>query len=106
MKKNTWTVYIGFVIALIAALGGAFYPEYSNIAWSIAGIFGFGSIAALRQFINSNGWKTYVVSGITAIAGILSALEVIPPDVYKYWMGIAASLSGVTIQQAVRKVKE
>jgi hypothetical protein len=104
--KNQYLVYVGFVVALIAALGGAIYPEYAEIAWGIAGLFGFGSLAALRQFIDSAGWKTYVVGGITALAGVLSAFGVISTDVYKAWLGIAATLGGITVQQALSKAKK
>ena len=103
--KNQFLVYVGFSLALIAALGGVVYPEYAEVAWGIAGLFGFGSLAALRQFIDSKGWKTYVVGGITALAGILSAFGVISADVYKAWLAIASTLGGITVQQALSKAK-
>ncbi len=103
--KNQYLVYVGFAIALIAALGGVIYPEYAEVAWGIAGLFGFGSLAALRQFIDSKGWKTYVLGGITALAGILAAFGVITPNVYKAWLGIAATLGGITVQQALSKAQ-
>lgn len=71
----------------------------------MAGLFGFGSLAALRQFIDSKGWKTYVVGGITALAGILSAFGVIDATVYRAWLAIAATLGGITVQQALSKAK-
>ena len=104
MKQQYYT-YIGFALALIAALRGAFYPQYADLAWAVAGLFGFGSLMALRNFIISKGWKTYVVGGITALAGILSAFGVIDARVYQAWLAIAAALSGVTVQQALSKAK-
>jgi hypothetical protein len=103
--KNQYYTYIGFGIALIAALGGVLYPQYAELAWGLAGLFGFSSIAVLRNFISSKGWKTYVVGGITALAGILSAFGVIDSDVYRAWLAIAAILGGITVQQALSKEK-
>ena len=103
--KNQYYTYIGFAIALIAALGGVLYPQYAQVAWAVAGIFGFGSLAALRKFIESKGWKTYVVGGITVLAGILAAFDVIDMIVYQAWLAIAAALSGITVQQALSKAK-
>jgi hypothetical protein len=103
--KNQYYTYIGFALALIAALGGALYPQYAGLAWAVAGIFGFGSLITLRQFIVSKGWKTYVVGSITVLAGVLSAFDIIDARVYQAWLSIAAALSGVTVQQALSKAK-
>jgi len=103
--KQQYLTYIGFALALIAALGGVLYPQYAELAWGLAGLFGFGSLATLRQFIDSTGWKTYVVGGITALAGILSAFGIIDTTVYQAWLAIAATLGGITVQQALSKAK-
>jgi hypothetical protein len=104
MKKQ-YLVYVGFVLAIIAALGGVIYPDKAEVLWGIAGFFGFGSLPFLRQFIESKGWKTYVVGGITALAGLLSAFGVISTDVYKAWLAVASSLGGIAVQQALSKAK-
>lgn len=104
--KSPWFTYVGIIFAIIAIIAGAAGWFDPNIAWGIAGFLGFGSIASLRAYIESKGWKTYVVAGIPMVLGLLVALNVITFDNYQTLIAAFAPLTGITIQQALGKAKK
>lgn len=104
--KNPLVTYVGMIIAIFAMLSGVFNWVVSpEIAWSIAGIFGFGSVASLRAYIKSEGWMTYTVTGIPMILGVLTAFNVINLELYQTLLAVFAPLTGITLQNAQTKVK-
>ena len=102
--KSAWTTYLGIVIALFAMVSGVYGWVEPDLAWSLAGIFGFGSVASLRAYIEAQGIKTYVIAGIPIIFGILLAVGVINLEFYQLLTAAFAPLTQITLQQA--KVKE
>ena len=102
--KQPWVTYLGAVIALFAVIAGAMNWVDPQIVWGVAGIFGFGSIASLRAYIESKGWKTYFAAGIPMIAGLLVLAKIITLDQYRVIVGAFAPITAATLQQA--KVKE
>ena len=104
--KQPWVTYLGMVIALVAILAGALGWFDPAVAWGVAGIFGFGSVASLRAYIESKGWKTYVMSGVPIIFGVLVIAGVIDAETYQLLIAAFAPITGITLQQAqVKKVK-
>lgn len=101
--KSTAASYVGMVLAVAAIVAGVFFPDYSGVVWTLAGVFGFGSVAALRSHIDSQGWKTYgafiVVLALTAlqIFGILT-----PENVHALFV-VLGPVVGITVQQALAK---
>jgi len=103
--KSPALTYIGAVIAVLAMVSGVFEWFDPQIAWSIAGMFGFGSVASLRVFIDSSGWKTYALTGIPIVLGALTLAGVTTVESYQALMAVFAPLTGATIQQAQSKAK-
>jgi len=95
--------YIGMALAAGAIVLTAVLPDYAAILWTVAGLFGYGSVAALRNLIDSKGWKTtgtfVVIVGLT----LLQWFNVITPDMYKLLLGAFAPIIGITVQQALAK---
>jgi len=97
--------YLGFTIALLAMLCGIFEWFDPNIAWGLAGIFGFGGIAALRAFISSQGWKTYATGVFYIIPSILLMFNVINSVQFAALVALGASLTGASLAQGVVKAQ-
>jgi len=102
LKKPIFS-YIGMIIAVAAIALGVFKPEWSSIAWSIAGFLGFGSVASLRAAIDSEGWKTYAVFGIVIVILVLQMLGVVDAETAQMLMVAFAPITGITMQQALAK---
>jgi len=102
--KSKWTTYFGMVVALLAIIAGTFGWFDPNIAWSVASLFGFGSIASLAAYISDKGWKTYVLAVFSVIPAILLVLKVITPEIFATLIGIGCTLAGVTLQMRAVKV--
>ena len=95
--------YLGVFLALVAILSGVFNWMDPELVWGFAGIFGFGSIAALRSFIKSKGWMTYVVAGIPMVAGLLLLMELIDIATYQAILTAFAPLTAATLQWGLQK---
>lgn len=103
MFKNQWTTYVGVLLAVGAVLCGVFDWISPEFAWSIAGIFGFTSIASLRAFLEEKGWKTYFSAGVPILANILVLAGVIDLETAQVIMGAFGALTAATLQQTLRK---
>jgi len=101
--KDPIYTYLGMAIAILAMITGVFEWFDPNIAWGIAGLFGFGSVASLRAYISSKGWKTYAAVIPPMILGVLTTLNVITIEVYQQLMLVFGAISGATIQHANKK---
>ena len=101
-KKNIITL-IGFAIGLFSVATGVFGWVPAEVAWGIAGLFGFGTLAAVRAFISSRGWKTYLIDIPTALLGLATALGYLSLEVYQQIMVIIGMLNIGTIRQADTK---
>ena len=95
--------YIGMALAAVAMILGVVKPEWAVFAWTIAGVLGFGSIAALRSMIDSSGWKTYAIFVVIGIGALLQIFGVIAPETYQAIMIVFAPITGLTVQQALAK---
>jgi hypothetical protein len=96
--------YVGFALGLVAALTGIFGWFPAEIAWSIAGLFGFGGIAALRAFIESSGWTTYAYVGLQIINTVcFMAFHLYDLETFQTLMGLVAALTGIGIANGYNK---
>jgi hypothetical protein len=95
--------YIGMGLAVVAMVFGVVKPDWANIAWTIASVLGFGSVAALRTFIDSKGWKTYAVFVVTVVLAGAQAFNWITPEQYQALMVVFAPIIAMTTQQALAK---
>lgn len=103
MENKNIVTLIGFAIALFAVATGVFGWVPAEIAWGIAGLFGFGTLAAVRAFIDSKGWKTYLIDIPTALLGLATALGWIDLVLYQQIMIVIGMLNVGTIRAADTK---
>ena len=103
--KQPWVTYAGVIVAVIAIVSGVFWPQYANILWGIASIAGFGSVASLRAFIESQGWKSYAVVVVNVIPSLLFAFKVLDAETFAALTAALGVLLGGTVQQALSKAK-
>ena len=95
--------YIGMVLAVVAIVAGVLFSDYGSMAWTLAGLFGFGSVAALRAQIDSKGWKTYAMFVVVVLVTLLQIFGVIDPTTAHALMIAFAPILGITVQQALAK---
>lgn len=95
--------YIGMLLAVIAIASTVVFPDYSAFIWTLAGILGFGSVAALRKFIDSKGWKTTATFVVVVVLTLLQWFGVISPEWYKLLLAAFGPVIAITFQQALAK---
>ena len=101
-KSELWS-YASFFLALVAV--GVFVagliPESTMLV--ILGVFGFAGIAALRQFVDSHGWKTWFSALMGFICVLLQIFGVFTPDALAKWLTIWGLLASGGLVHAVKK---
>lgn len=95
--------YIGMALAVTAVVFTVILPDYAAFLWTIAGLLGYGSVAALRSMVDSKGWKTAGVFVVIVGLTLLQWFNVITPDLYKLLLAAFAPVIGITVQQALAK---
>lgn len=95
--------YIGMVLAVTAVVFTVVLPDYTTFLWTMAGLLGYGSVAALRGLIDSKGWKTTATFVVIVGLTLLQWFNVITPDLYKLLLAGFAPVIGITVQQALAK---
>ena len=103
--KSPLATYLGMAIAVLAMIAGITDVSWisSDLAWTIAGFFGFGSVASLRLYIEAQGWKTYVSAGVPMVASILFFLGVVVLDQYQALLAVFGPITAATVQHALSK---
>jgi hypothetical protein len=101
LQATVVTFLLSALVVIIHSLG--LIDE--SIMLVLIGIFGFGSVAELRLFIEQRGWKTYVFAIGGALGVIALILEWATPEQVGYWYGFwgIATFGGLT--HAVYKLK-
>ena len=101
--KKTETIYIGFALAVAAIVAGVFWPDYQGILWTVAGLFGVGSLSSLRQQIDARGWKTQALVFVAVAIAVVQFTGLISPEQAHTIYLAFAPLFGATITQALVK---
>lgn len=103
MNQNLVTLFFVAGVAIFAAQTLGYIS--TEVATAIIGLLGFGGIAGLRAFIDSQGWKTYAVAAI-GCAGILAlSFGVISIEQLTAWLAGWGIISGAAINHAIQKTK-
>ena len=97
--------YAGFGVAVLAIVTGVFGWFPAEIVWGVAGFFGFGGIGALRNFIDSEGWKTYAAIIPPMVSGVLMLFNVIDLVTYQLLIAAFVPVTGATVTQGVVKAQ-
>ena len=95
--------YIGMALAVVAIVASVVMPDYASLMWTVAGVLGYGSIAALRAQIDSKGWKTTATFVVVVVLSGLQLFSVITPEMYQLLLAAFAPIIGMTFQQALAK---
>lgn len=92
-----------FLLALLVFIFGTIGIINYDLALMISGFLGFSGIAAFRTYIESHGWKTYVL----AVGGVISILfvsfGVLPADKLTLLITLFSSLAGITLVEGYSK---
>ena len=99
--------YVFFGLAILAVIANftGFIGEGTLV--SLLGFFGFSGIAALRKYIDSQGFKTYLVAGLAILATVAQALipGTIDPEFMLKFLGFLGVVAGSTTVASVTKAK-
>jgi predicted LPLAT superfamily acyltransferase len=105
MPSKSLLSYIGFGLAVLAVVLGVVKPEWSDIAWLVAGVLGYGSIELVRAQVDSQGWKTMAILIVVGILAVLQVLAVITPEIFQALIIAFAPITGITVQQSLAKAE-
>lgn len=89
-------------VAVIIAFVLGYVGE--SIMLTILGFAGFSGVAALRDWIDSQGWKTYLMAGMGILGTIAMTLGWITPDVFIALLTLFGMGAAGTTIAAVKKV--
>lgn len=101
--RSSAASYIGMALAIVAIVLGVIKPDFAIVAWTLAGVFGYGSASAVRTQIDSKGWKTHAIFVVTLILTGLQIAGVVSPETVQALFVAFAPITGITIQQALAK---
>jgi len=102
---NSKVLTIIAIVVIVAAFI-AFTLGYvgENVLLTILGFAGFSGMAAFRDWIDSQGYKTYVVAGIGILGTIGLVTNNITPDVFIAILTAFLGTGTVTLAHAMKKV--
>ena len=102
---NSKVLTIIAVILIVAAFI-AFTLGYigENVLLTILGFAGFGGMAAFRDWIDSQGYKTYVIAGIGILGTVGMITNFVTPDVFIAILTVFIGTGAVTLSHAAKKV--
>ena len=103
MFNNPILSYVGFGLGCVAIVLSVIEPDWGSVLWVVAGVLGFGSVAALRSFIDAKGIKTYAIFAVICVCSVLQIMNVISMELYQMLIVGFAPLTGITMQQALAK---
>lgn len=102
--KGKFIAYLFFGVAIIVLGLGTLEIVPMETAVIIAGLIGFpGGVVALRAYINSLGYKSYLTAGLMVVASLLILLKIVPYEMGVKILGFLASITGITLTQATAK---
>ncbi len=104
-KKSEILSYVFFILGVVA-LGVYFagiIPESTMLI--VLGLLGFSGVATLRGFIDSSGYKTYIIIVFAVLGIVLEQFGVLTPDWLAKWLAFWGVLSGASMTHAVKKAQ-
>ena len=108
MPDKPLVKYIGFLLAFLTSLFTIVAPEAwtwfsPDVGWALAGLFGSVGLLQLRLFIDSKGYKTWIMLGGQVILSALLGFGTITAEIYAQLYALVTSIAGVTVLQAKTK---
>ena len=106
MSKSAIVSYVMFGVAIAVVAANVLFGIIDQAVMLIViGLLGFSGVAALRTFIDSTGYKTYVMLGLGVLAFALSQFGIITPEALKAWLSVWGLLTGGTVTHAIQKAQ-
>ena len=96
-------LFFGLAVVAVALFVLGIIPE--SIMIMVIGLFGFAGFAALRAFIDSSGYKTYIIATLGIIGVVAQALGLITSEQLSLWLTLWGTIAGITLTQAQSKAK-
>ncbi len=96
-------LFFGLGVLCVALYTVEVFNEF--LLTALLGIFGFAGVAGLRQWIESQGWKTYFTTAMGVLGSLASffAPEIITPDRLAVWLGTWGIIAGMALTHAKQK---
>lgn len=95
---------IAIIIICVAAIAWLMGYVTEGIFLAVLGFAGFGGMAAFRDWINSQGYKTYVVAGVGILGTIGLVTNYITPEVFIAILTLFIGTGAATLVHAGKKV--
>lgn len=91
-------ICVASIIAFVLGYAG------ESVMLTILGFAGFGGVAAFRDWIDSQGWKTYLVAGVGILGTIGLVTNFITAEVFIALLTLLGVGSAGTLAHAANKV--
>lgn len=95
-----YLLFIGAVVVVMLYVAG--FIDESTMLLGI-GLLGFPGLAALRTWIESSGYKTYIVAALGVIGVVAYSFGFISPAQLATWLTIWGLIGGATTAHAAIK---
>jgi len=102
-SKSLTFIFFGLAVITIAVFILGYIPETTAIP--ILGLLGFSGFAAVRDWLNSQGWKTYAVVGIAVIGVIPYAIGWVTVEQLQLWFEVWGVLGVGTLAHGTVKAQ-
>ena len=102
--NSKFLTILAAIICVVSVLAFSLAYIGEGIMLTILGFAGFGGIAAFRDWIDSQGWKTYLIVGLGLIGSVAMALGWIELNVFIAILSLFGVGSAITLKVAANKV--
>jgi hypothetical protein len=104
-SNNQLLSYVFFAAGVVVVALNIAGIIADNMMLVLLSFFGFSGVAALRQFIEAQGWKTYFAAAMGIVGVIASVLlpSVVSPDVLQEWLLFWGLIAGIGFTHAIGK---
>lgn len=105
LNSKVLTIVLAIVLVGLVVANALGYVSDSIFLMAL-GLFGFPNIMAFRDWIKSQGWITYVFSGLGLAGTAAVFFGLIPPDKLIYILTIFGGGAAVGVANGIRKALE
>ena len=97
-------VIIATLICVVTIIAFVLGYTGESVMLTILGFAGFGGVAAFRDWIDSQGWKTYLIAGIGILGTIGLITNFITAEVFIALLTLFGAGSAATLVHAAKMV--
>lgn len=96
--------YVAGALVLVAIIAGTLGFIETSLMLTIIGFAGFGGVVSFRDWVDSQGWRTYVQAGLGILGTAAMALNWITIEQFILVIGIFGTGSAASLLAAAKKV--